>query len=352
MTDLAPIGPTVVATPYSIKNLPPLIIGGAVFNTQYTSNPQSLPIAQVLHKAFELGLNAIDTSPYYGPSEELLGNALKSLLFTRDQYYICTKAGRIKLNEFDYSRANVRASVARSLQRLGTSYLDLVYMHDIEFVEAPQIYEALKELKKLKQEGLIKNFGVSGYPVDYLYEIALGSYQDPEIGALDAILSYSNGCIQNVSLFDYYDKFHKECGIGKLMNGSILSMSLLRSGSTLSFHPAAQTLKDKVAEVAQYLESQHQVELADLATRFALKKWLFDSAVQPEDSEEHEWNAVTSTVLGVSSIRELDVAISSYWQVKRNIGGINEKDELLFQKVKELLGDHFNEVWPSGIDRS
>ncbi|KAI3529065.1 L-galactose dehydrogenase, partial [Colletotrichum filicis] len=41
-----------------------------------------------------------------------------------------TKAGRIAPTEFDYSPAWIRASVLRSLERLNTTYLDLVYTHD------------------------------------------------------------------------------------------------------------------------------------------------------------------------------------------------------------------------------
>lgn len=320
------IGTGKVIQPYSIKNLPPLIIGGAVFNYQYCSDPSSLPVPELIEKAFQKGLNALDTSPYYGPSEEIIGQALKQISFPRDTYYICTKAGRIKLNEFDYSRENVRRSVERSLKRLNTSYLDLVYMHDIEFVEPPQIMDALKELYLLKQEGLVRNIGISGYPVKFLYEMALRCKN--EIGPLDAVLSYCNGCIQNTLLFEYHDKFINDCGVQALLNGSILSMSMLRSGKTHDFHPASPELKTKVDTIAQELKNEN-IELAELATRFAIREWLF------------EYNS--SIVLGVSNIEELDAAIQCYMDVKNNID-----DEKLVLKVQQSLGKHMNETWPSG----
>lgn len=158
-------------------------------------------------------------------------------------------------------------------------------------------------------------------------------------GALDAILSYSNGCIQNERLFEMYDRFIDECQVKKVMNGSILSMSLLRSELTHSFHPASQALKDKVFDIAAELKEEG-VELADLATRFALKRWLFDGDQQSNRN---------SVVLGVSNIAELKVALDSYWQVKENAEGINEKDVPLYERVKKLLGEHFNETWESGI---
>ena len=296
-----------------------------MFNYQYCADPSSLPVPQLIEKAFLKGFNAIDTSPYYGPSEEIIGEALNQISFPRDQYYICTKAGRIKLNEFDYSRENVRKSVVRSLQRLNSSYLDLVYMHDIEFVNPTQIMEALTELHHLKQEGLIRNFGISGYPVKFLYEIALKCKN--ELGPLDAVLSYCNGCIQNTLLFDYYDKFINECGVQVVLNGSILSMSMLRSGKTHDFHPAAPVLKAKVDEIAQNLKARG-IELAELATRFAIREWL------------QKYNS--SIVLGVSNIEELDAAVECYHNVNK------VDDDELVREVQVALGDHMNETWPSG----
>lgn len=357
MSIIKPIGPTSAPQPYSIKYLPPLIVGGAVFNTQYASDPYKLPVKEIVSQAFRSGLIAIDTSPYYGASEELLGKALFELKskWNRELYFICTKAGRIKLNEFDYSRDAVRKSVERSLSRLNTKYLDLVYMHDIEFVKEDDIYEALKELSLMKREGIIKNIGISGYPVEFLYKIAKNchdSHQD-DIGSLDVVMSYSNGCIQNTKLFEYHDKFLNECGLQKLLNGSILSMSLLRSQVTHDFHPASPDLKNCISNIAQNLIKEDQVELADLSTRFALRHWLFGLSFGKKDSERPgylRWNKKVSIVLGVSSVEELNVAINCYWQVKLNEDGVNDKDTPLEEKVHRMLGHHLNETWPSGIN--
>lgn len=350
-----PVGPTLPPKPYSIIDLPPLIVGGATFNYQYTEKPEASPILQILDLAFHSGLIAVDTLPYYGPSEGLIGQALKSLesKWTRDTYFICTKAGRIGLHEFDYSRTSIRNSVFRSCQRLHTTYLDLVYLHDIEFVSEPEIYEALKELKALKHEGVVKNIGITGYPVEFLYKVAMNAKKDGEIGCLDAILSYSHGCLQNTKLFDFYHKFVEECGVKKIMNGSILSMSLLRSGNTHKFHPASEELKGVSDQVARFLLDKHNVEMADLATRFALKKWLFDTKScksHPEDPEVNlSWNKNVSVVLGVSTVEELQIAITNYWRVKLNIDNINDEDEILFKTVQDMYGSHFNETWESGI---
>ncbi|VFQ68409.1 unnamed protein product [Cuscuta campestris] len=57
-----------------------------------------------VRRAFRLGINFFDTSPYYGGtlSEKVLGKALKALGVARDQYIVSTKCGRYK-EGFDFS---------------------------------------------------------------------------------------------------------------------------------------------------------------------------------------------------------------------------------------------------------
>ena len=45
-----------------------------------------------------------------------------------------TKVGRIATLEFDYSPTWIHYSVNRPLERFKTSYLDVVFCHDIEYV--------------------------------------------------------------------------------------------------------------------------------------------------------------------------------------------------------------------------
>ena len=111
-----------------------------------------------------------------------------------------TKCGRYgpKREDWDYSPATLRASVQRSLARLHTDYLDVVYLHDIEFVcatvgpnvpgdqtlalgerkaeyglvegeeakiwgEGDQvILDAVAELRKMQEEGIVKAIGITG----------------------------------------------------------------------------------------------------------------------------------------------------------------------------------------------
>src|SRR5690606_4598946 len=110
--------------------------------------------------ALELGMNYIDTSPFYGRgmSEVLLGVALRDV--PRDSYHICTKLGRYDIAHFDFSARRVAESVDVSLHRLGCGHLDIVLCHDIEFVPLQQIIdETLPALRKAQQAGKVRYIG-------------------------------------------------------------------------------------------------------------------------------------------------------------------------------------------------
>lgn len=120
------------------------------------------------------------------------------------------------------------------------------------------------------------------------------------------------------------------------MNGSILSMSLLRSQSTHDFHPALEALKAKAKQVAAHLKEKG-IEVADLATRFAMRKTLYVNG---------KLNNRSSVVLGVSNVHELELALENYSEVERKVD--NKEEEELYGEVERMFGKHFNERWDSG----
>ncbi|ANB14532.1 D-arabinose 1-dehydrogenase (NAD(P)(+)) ARA2 [Sugiyamaella lignohabitans] len=326
------IKPITTNIPKSIEDLPDIVLGAGVFNYQYTDDPHGLSAENVLRKAFDLGIRALDTSAYYGPSEEIVGKALKSMAseYPRDTYLICTKAGRVAENNFDYSAASIRSSVLRSLERLNTTYLDVLYIHDVEFVETKQCLEAIDEAFALKKAGYIKNVGISGYPLDFLLYLATLAKNTLSHGSLDIILSYSNFCMQNTLLEDYVTKFKTEAGVRVVLNASPLSMSLLRAVPPHPFHPASLELRKAVSEASVYT-SQHGVDISDLAVRFVYTHWTHGP-----------------TVFGLQTVREVETAVQQYWQAKT--AAQSKEDEVLLKGVREILGSTLNQTWPSGIE--
>src|SRR5690349_11624084 len=141
--------------------------------------------------ALDLGMNFIDTSPFYGRgmSEVLLGVALQGV--PRDSYLLGTKLGRYDKAHFDFSAKRVFESVDVSLHRMGVEYLDICLCHDIEFVEMSQIVEeTLPALRKVQQEGKVRFVGISGYPMKIFRYIL-------DRTDLDVILSYNQYTLQN-----------------------------------------------------------------------------------------------------------------------------------------------------------
>jgi len=124
--------------------------------------PDDTQLRNLLDTARSFGINLIDTAPAYGSSEERLGRLLKN----RHEWVVCSKTGEEFMDGkswFDFSAAHTRRSVQRSLRRLRTDYLDVVLVHsdgnDEHIIEQSDCFETLQ---RLKEEGLIRAFGLSG----------------------------------------------------------------------------------------------------------------------------------------------------------------------------------------------
>ena len=214
-----------------------------------------------VHVALDLGMNFIDTSPYYGRgmSEVLLGIALRDV--PRDRYLLGTKLGRYAQTHFDFSAKRVAESVDVSLQRLGVDHLDIILCHDIEFVEMSQIVEeTLPALRKIQQQGKVRFVGVSGYPMK-MFRYVLDRTE------LDVILSYNHYTLQNTMLADLVPYLNaKHAGI---MNAAPFSARLLTSAPLPPWHKATPEVRETCRRAAEHCASRG-VDLAQLALQFSI----------------------------------------------------------------------------------
>lgn len=128
--------------------------------------PDDKTIRDLLDLTADLNINLIDTAPAYGTSEARLGQLLPG---PRDRWVIASKVGEFfqhGRSSFDFSAAATRHSVEKSLRRLRTDYLDLALIHsngdDLHILEQE---DALDALRQLKQEGLIRAYGMSSKTV-------------------------------------------------------------------------------------------------------------------------------------------------------------------------------------------
>ncbi|USP74053.1 hypothetical protein yc1106_01327 [Curvularia clavata] len=369
--------------------LPPLVFGTATFNHQYNTDPFALDTTGLVTSALTHGIRAFDTSPYYGPSEQLLGDALATPFvretFPRNSYMILTKVGRIASEEFDYSKEWVRQSVQRSLQRLQTEYLDLVYCHDVEFVSPAEVLEAVKELRRIRdEEGTIRYIGISGYPLDVLGDMAeliLRETGEP----LDAVQSYANFTLQNQHLAGARGILRlKNAGVDVVPNASILGMGLLRRegipvGAMGDFHPAPSSLREAVHKASAFCDNYGE-RIEVIAMRFALETWISAGALcgsqgdpasglpwQHESIDDVGGSKLGVSVIGVSRAQELEKTMLVWRSILDGLEGGEETAvqagrwrrawewsrnrrkavQILAEGVQEVLGEGFGFEWAS-----
>ncbi|MFW5976822.1 MAG: aldo/keto reductase [Bacillota bacterium] len=113
-------------------------------------------------KAIELGYTHIDTADAYNNHKEV-GKGIKKSGINRENLFLTTKIWRENLS---YSK--VISSGKRFLKELDTEYLDLLLIHWPN--QSIPISETLKGMEELKNEGIVKNIGVSNFTINHLKE--------------------------------------------------------------------------------------------------------------------------------------------------------------------------------------
>ncbi|KAI9277820.1 NADP-dependent oxidoreductase domain-containing protein [Sporodiniella umbellata] len=309
---------------------------GALSGAYDTIEPKG-PI-EACRESLLSGINSFDTSPYYGKSEYILGDALLELRseFPRDHYYLATKVGRYgyTVKDFDYSAKRVYQSVEESLKRLHTDYLDIVYCHDVEFVDFEQVVgpqQALEALFDLKAQGKIKYVGCSGYPLDVLIKIA--EHQHAKGQPLDIVLSYCHYTLQNTLLADYAPRF-RAAGVSFIMNASPLSMALLRDAGPPQWHPAHEEIRAAAREATR-IATQYGLSISSLASEFAF-----------QGCDRFQLDA---TVIGLARASEVQEAIAAWKNSKRLEQDSNKVQAL--EEIHRVFNPFKNYSWQSPSDK-
>lgn len=109
------------------------------------------------------GQNHIDCAEMYGGfyTDEVIGRAIAGL--NRENLYIADKLWKTSVRA-----GKVRATVEQMLKKLGTDYLDMLYIH-APFDDAPWP-EAIPQIDELIDEGIVRDFGVSNFTVEQMQE--------------------------------------------------------------------------------------------------------------------------------------------------------------------------------------
>ncbi|MFZ9857370.1 MAG: aldo/keto reductase [Roseiflexaceae bacterium] len=216
---------------------------------------------RAVHMALDAGINHFDVAPAYGATvaETVLGQALRGV--ARDRYVLSTKVGQYDKYGVDFSAVGVRAKLHESMQRLGVEYVDIVYCHDIEYVDIDVIInETLPALRQAQREGLIRQVGISGYPLA-IYPRVLAACD------LDVVLSYCHLMLGNTRLLDVVPQL-QACEVG-IINAAPLGMGLLTRQGPPEWHPAPAHIRARYTEAAAFCQMQG-VDIAQLAIQYSV----------------------------------------------------------------------------------
>lgn len=291
-----------------------LSLGGAAMGQQY-GPVSTAEVADCVHAAIDAGVNLIDTSAYYGKgrSEEMLGDILQG--GWREKVYLCTKAGRIDVDQFDYTPAAMRQSVEASLKRLRTDAVDILLAHDIEYASdfEKNFTETAECLHDLKRQGKCRFVGMSGLPLGLLHRAI-------ERCDLDVVISYSHFTLQSQRLLSELLPITNEKGVG-LLNASPLCLGALTNQGPPPWHPGSANLKAVARQAAAFCQ-QCGVDISFLGMQFCY-------------AEER----IASTITGTARVSELEMNLKAL---------TTPIDRELLKGVQEILTPVMNETWPSG----
>jgi len=170
----------------------------------------------LLNEVLDEGINYIDTSPTYGPAEELIGHYIAH---RRDEFFLATKAGFV-IDELParrqvFSKDVVRKGLEWSLRRLRTDYVDVVQLPGSPTPSELIELGTLDELEAMRSEGKCRFLGISGWLPSLAEHVDWGAFDTFQI-------PYSILERENASVIDRA----AAAGIGTVIRGGVAQGSL------------------------------------------------------------------------------------------------------------------------------
>lgn len=250
---------------------------------------------EAVEKAVSVGINHFDTAPFYGfgLSERRVGDALREV--DANSYVLSTKVGRLLTPcdsasdkfgfcspmpfdpVYDYSYDGVMRSFEHSIQRLGLSKIDIIYMHDIGEVthgeQHPELFKiamegGYKAMDELRSQGLVSaiGLGVNEYQV---------CEQAMDHGRFDCfLLAGRYSLLEQEALRSFLPRCEKEnvsIILGGPYNSGILATGVKNKDKIAHYNyaPAPQEIIERVSRIEQVCD-EFGVPLASAALQFPL----------------------------------------------------------------------------------
>ncbi|MXG89256.1 aldo/keto reductase [Nocardioides flavescens] len=253
--------------------------------------------------AYDAGVRYFDTAPHYGVglSERRLGRALADR--DRASYVLSTKVGRLLVPHDepsgtdlaegfdtpddlrrvrDYSAAGVRRSLEESLERLGLDRIDVALVHDADDHMDQALDEALPELARLRDEGVVGAIGVG-----------MNGWREPlrcvEAGAVDVVMLAGRWTLLDRTGRTLLDAC-AERGVSVLaaapFNSGLLSRAEPDADTHFDYAAPDPALVDAARQLAA-LARDHGTTLPHLALHFPLRHRAVASVVTGQAKPSH-----------------------------------------------------------------
>lgn len=188
----------------------PLVLGCWSMGGDYFGSVEDRDSIACIETYLEYGIQTFDTAEIYGMgrAEKVLGQALKG--HNREECTVISKVWPAH-----YAMEDMEKACDASLERLGTEYLDVYFLHYPP--QGMSVGQAMENMERLKEKGKIHSIGVSNFSLEQLREAG-------RFGTVDVIQPCYN------LLWRYADKdllpYCRERGIG-VIPYSTLAQGLL-----------------------------------------------------------------------------------------------------------------------------
>jgi len=257
---------------------------------------------KLVARAFEAGINFIDTADVYGEgaSERITGQALKNLAIKRSDVVLATKVynevGPLP-NDRGASRGHIMDGVKASLERLGMDYIDLYQIHGFDPVTP--IEETLRAMEDLVRQGLVRYFGISNWPAWQIMKgIAISEHHG--WSRLDSVQAYYSLASRDLEreVIPLLEDQRVGLMVWSPLAGGLLSGKFYRDqkgpagarrSTAFDFPPVDKDRTWRILDVMRPIAEAHAVSPAQVALA-----WLLSRKV------------VSSVIIGVKTVEQLD----------------------------------------------
>jgi diketogulonate reductase-like aldo/keto reductase len=220
------------------------------------------PIAvNAVRWALDFGYRHIDTAQVYG-NEESVGRALRESGVPRNQVFITTK--------FNPSRKDPAAEAARSLQRLGTDYVDLYLVH------WPQggATRAWPGMLRARELGYARSVGASNFGLRELDQVLAAAPAAPAVDQVQlSPFEYRRGLLDQAHQRNIVVEAYSPLGTGR----HLANLTVQHIAASLGRTPAQVLLRWCVQrDLVVITKSTHRERIEENAQ-------LFDFTLSDED---------------------------------------------------------------------